>query len=179
MAAVGFSQAAALAGVSRQHLYKMADAGQISVARELLPGRAGDNPRDFRQVIDISELQRVFGQLKTVEAVDTNEAPGADILTLESELKATRDLLRNREEQLRKSEEREEWLKKQIDETQGVIKLIGYSKQPEQDSQNVVSRDEYDKMIAEAKGIIKNLRQQLKQEKNRGFFSRLFYKAKT
>jgi hypothetical protein len=170
MAVVGFSRAAALAGVSRQHLYKMADAGQISVTRELLPGRAGDNPRDFRQMIDISELQRVFGQIKTSEAIDTKEVQDANILALESELKATRDLLRDREEQLRKSEEREEWLKKKIDETQGVIKLIGHS----QPREEVIPVEKYRKAMRVGQAQIDKLLDELEAEQSKGFWGRLF-----
>lgn len=167
MAAVGFSQAAALAGVSRQHLYKMADAGQISVIKELLPGRTGDNPKDYRQVIDVSELQRVFGQLKTVsDFADKPSAQEAVVMTLELELRAAQQMLRERDEQLRKAEEREEWLKKQVRETQSVIKLLGYSKQPDQD---FVSKEKYEKTVAKAAAIIKGLRRRLQEKEPRGF----------
>lgn len=168
-----------MAGVSRQHLYKMADAGQISVGKELLPGKSGDNPRDYRQVIDVSELQRVFGPLKP----DNAKPSAPDILALASELKAAQEMLHDREEQLRKAEEREAWLKKQIEETQNVIKLLGHSKSeqvsepaPESEQEPIltVPKERYDAKIAEARQIIRTLRGELTAAQNRGFWARLF-----
>ena len=59
MTLVNISEAATLAGISRSHLYKKyIETGEISVNRD-----AQGNPR-----IDITEIQRVFGELDAVPA---------------------------------------------------------------------------------------------------------------
>src|SRR5476651_313262 len=114
MATVGFSEAAKLAGVSRQHLYKMADAGQISIIKELLPGKTGADQKDFKRLIDLAELQRVFPKLTLNDTSGRHEVTPGDTrddtgyMVLEAELSAARQLLREREEQLRQAQEREE-----------------------------------------------------------------------
>lgn len=63
MALVSVSQAARLAGISRQHLYrKYIKTGEISVQRD----DKGD------PMIDTSELLRVFGKLEGDSGVDDN-----------------------------------------------------------------------------------------------------------
>lgn len=196
MAKIGFSEAARLVGVSRQHLYKMADAGEISVSKELLPGKTGESTKDFKQLVDVSELQRVFGgltgQLSTVDtSLDTVD--NEDYNRLEAELIAARQLLRDKEEQLKKSEEREEWLRKQVDETQNVVKLLGHSRPVEVDKADYVPVEEFNKVV----GVVERLRAErdernadrkkeanrlerlaaeLEREKNKGFFARVFGK---
>lgn len=56
MATVGFSEAARLAGVSRQHLYRLAESGELAVITEILP----DEPGKSRKTIAMAELERVF-----------------------------------------------------------------------------------------------------------------------
>lgn len=178
MATVGFTEAAKLAGVSRQHLYKLADAGQISVGKELLPGKTGDNPKDFRQTIDVSELQRVFGQLTAVDTTDqstntdANSGNGSKYALLEAELSAVRQLLRQREEELRKAEEREGWLRNQITESQSVVKLISHLK-PLPGGQ-MIPLENHQKIIKIGQAQINRLVAELEYEKKRGFWSRLF-----
>lgn len=172
MAMVGFTEAAKLAGVSRQHLYKMADTGQISVIKELLPGKVGDSPKDYRQFIDASELKRVFGQLSVEEFSENSISLRPELL--EVELNAARHLLREREEQLRQAQEREEWLKKQVDETQGVVKLLGHSKQTE--AEDVVSAEKFNQAMKKGQQQIDKLVNELDRTKSRGFFARIFNK---
>ncbi|WCE95295.1 hypothetical protein [Acidithiobacillus ferriphilus] len=69
-------------------------------------------------VVDTSELLRVFGVLHdTTENQDTKGVRDANdpnilvISELESELHRVRDILRIREEELHKAEEREQWLR--------------------------------------------------------------------
>lgn len=207
MAKIGFSEAARLAGVSRQHLYRMADAGEISVIKELLPGKTGEHPKDFKQLIDVSELQRVFSGLtgkvtpnvtqwtvvdtscdssdRSLDTVDTS-----DYSRLEAELIAAKQLLRDKEEQLKKAEEREEWLRKQVDETQNVVKLLGHSRPVEVDEADYVPVVEFDKAVDAVKKLkaereksniernkeVVRLEAELAREKNKGFFARLFGK---
>lgn len=183
MATVGFSEAAKLAGVSRQHLYKMADAGQISIVKEILPGKSGDNPKDFRRAIDVAELHRVFGQLTAGDSVERqlitpdDSEKDSDYRVLEAELNAARQLLRDREDQLRQAQEREEWLKKQVDETQNVVKLLGHSmpEKPEP-AEDMIPAEEYQKAMENGQAQIDRLVNALEREKNRGFWSRLFGK---
>lgn len=181
MATVGISEAARLAGVSRQHIYKMVEKGEISVVKELTPGKSGDDPKDYRQLVDVSELQRVFGKLATGDnSVDIqNRQPltpvdspvDSEFARMEAELLAAKQLLREREDQLRKAEEREDWLKKQVDETQNIVKLLGNSKPAEKpaETRKVVSQEKYDKLKEQAEAEVERLQ-------NRGFFSRLFNK---
>jgi hypothetical protein len=61
MPKLNMSQAARAAGKSRKTLYRHIDAGKLSVEKD-----ATDNP-----VIDVSELQRVYGELKLDVTGDT------------------------------------------------------------------------------------------------------------
>lgn len=187
MATVGISEAARLAGVSRQHIYKLVEKGEISVIKELTPGKSGDNPKDYRQFVDVSELQRVFGQLSLGAGfVDNSNQPpitpvdrpvDSEFARIEAELLLAKQLLRERDDQLRKAEEREEWLKKQVDETQNVVKLLGHSKSAE--AENMVPREEFDQLFQVGREQLKTLEAEnraLKRRANRGFFARVFNK---
>jgi hypothetical protein len=109
MAHVSVTKAAGLAGVSRSTFYRSyINTGRVSV---------GSDPQG-NPVVDTSELLRVFGVLHdTTESQDTESVRDASdpktlvISELESELQRVRDILRIREEDLRKSEERELWLR--------------------------------------------------------------------
>ncbi len=109
MAQVSVTKAAALAGVSRSTFYRSyINTGKVSVGSD-----QQGNP-----VVDTSELLRVFGVLHdTTESQDTEGVRDANdpktlvISELESELHRVRDILRIREEELHKAEERELWLR--------------------------------------------------------------------
>ena len=109
MAQVSVTKAAGLAGVSRSTFYRSyINTGRVSVGSD-----QQGNP-----VVDTSELLRVFGVLHdTTESQDTGGVRDASdpktlvISELESELHRVRDILRIREEELHKAEERELWLR--------------------------------------------------------------------
>ena len=109
MAQVSVTKAAALAGVSRSTFYRSyINTGKVSVGSD----------RQGNPVVDTSELLRVFGVLHdttesqdTVGVQDANDPKTLVISELESELHRVRDILRIREEELRKAEERELWLR--------------------------------------------------------------------
>ena len=109
MTQVSITKAAGLAGVSRSTFYRSyINTGKVSVTSD-----SQGNP-----VVDTSELLRVFGVLHdTQEEGETAIVRGADnsnilvIRELESELHRVRDILRLREEELRKADEREAWLR--------------------------------------------------------------------
>ena len=109
MAQVSVTKAAGLAGVSRSTFYRSyINTGRVSVGSD-----QQGNP-----VVDTSELLRVFGVLHdTTESQDTEGVREARdpktlvISELESELHRVRDILRIREEELHKAEERELWLR--------------------------------------------------------------------
>ena len=127
MAVLGLREAALVAGVNRQTIYRYAKAGKLStVTRD-----------DGSKGVDTSELVRVFGELRDTEtAADTrNRVPhvAAGDRALQGELEATREALRLAQEALaaeraraaeaaaaRATEtaaaaDRERWLREQID----------------------------------------------------------------
>lgn len=175
MALVSINKAAQLAGVSRQHLYKMAADGKISVDKSLLPGRSGNSAKDYRQLIDTSELYRVFGQLQ--KNVIGDQAGDADkkIEELEFNVEALKNVISDREEQLRQAQIREEWLRRQIDENQNIVKLLTYKKAEAKDgSADLISIADYNAMVVRARQKVAQLKEQNKVLKNKGFFSWLF-----
>lgn len=109
MATVTISEAARLAGISRTQLYRgFINKGKLSVIKE-----------NDRVAIDVSELLRVFPnatievQLPHQEVTDRNsENTGGqvEVVTL------LKDQLKKAEAQLAEAQERENWLKQQIDE---------------------------------------------------------------
>lgn len=109
MAQVSVTKAAGLAGVSRSTFYRSyINTGKVSVGSD----------KQGNPVVDTSELLRVFGVLHdTTESQDTVGVQDASdpktlvISELESELHRVRDILRIREDELRKAEERELWLR--------------------------------------------------------------------
>ena len=109
MAQVSVTKAARLAGVSRSTFYRSyINTGKVSVGSD-----QQGNP-----VVDTSELLRVFGVLHdtpesqdTVGVRDASDPKTLVISELESELHRVRDILRIREEELHKAEERELWLR--------------------------------------------------------------------
>ncbi len=109
MATVTISEAARLAGISRTQLYRgFINKGKLSVIKE-----------NNKVAIDVSELLRVFPnatieeqlpQQKVAERNSENTVGQAEVVTL------LKDQLKKAEAQLAEAQERENWLKQQIDE---------------------------------------------------------------
>jgi len=167
---VNFSEAARLAGCSRQHLYKLAESGKLSVRQELIAGRTGDKKGDYRQLIDVAELARVLGPL----SIDEKNPGLPNVGLLQAELETVRLMLADREQQLKEAKSREDWLKRLLEDMSATVKLISYSGSEQKKREDVVPKESYTKTVANAKKIIKGLRSQLEAERNRGFFDRLF-----
>ncbi len=175
MALVSINKAAQLAGVSRQHLYKMAADGKISVNKSLLPGRLGDSAKDYGQLIDTSELYRVFGHLQ--KNFIGNQEGDADkkIEELEFNVEALKKVINDSEEQLRQAQVREEWLRRQIDESQNIVKLLTYKKaEAKEGSADLIPIAEYNAMVVKARQRVAQLKEQNKVLKNKSFFSWFF-----
>jgi hypothetical protein len=119
MTQVSITKAAGLAGVSRSTFYRSyINSGKVSVTSD-----SQGNP-----VVDTAELLRVFGVLHdTSENNDTRDVRGSNdqsslaISELESELHRVREILRIREEELRKAEERELWLRDLLAKSQSQL----------------------------------------------------------
>lgn len=119
MTQVSITKAASLAGVSRSTFYRSyINNGKVSVTND-----SQGNP-----VVDTSELLRVFGVLHgTVNESDTagvrpSESSNDHVINeLESELHRVHDILRLREDELRKAEERELWLREQLTNSQRLL----------------------------------------------------------
>ena len=120
MAKLTVSGAARAVGLSRQYLYKAyIKTGALSIERD-----EKGNP-----LIDVSELIRVFGELKEsvvstfVDRSSQLATPETDIVVtrLQAQLDAKDELLRRAEEQLRIAGEREVWLRQQLERAQAVL----------------------------------------------------------
>ena len=127
MAKVTVSEAARLVGLARQNLYKnYINQGKISVDRDHL-----GNPK-----IDISELIRVFGEIKMTHGVTPKEqeatcknstndselsvasqAKDRVIATLRLQIEAAL-------EREKKAEDRELWLRQQLEDAQRQVKFL-------------------------------------------------------
>jgi hypothetical protein len=137
MALVSISEAARLVRKSRSTLYKTyIETGKLSVGQDSATGRP---------VVDTSELIRVFGVLYTTHATghatDTkthnathdatpNATPPRDMAIdlLRQLVKSKEDQLAQAKEQLRAAQEREEWMRKQVDEMTGMMRLLQHKK---------------------------------------------------
>ena len=119
MTQVSITKAAGLAGVSRSTFYRSyINTGKVSVTSD----------RQGNPVVDTAELLRVFGVLHdTSENNDTRDVRGSNdknslaVSELESELHRVREILRIREEELRKAEERELWLRDLLAKSQSQL----------------------------------------------------------
>lgn len=133
MALVSISEAARLVRKSRSTLYKTyIEAGKLSVGQDSATGRP---------VVDTSELIRVFGAIYTTHATGhatdtkthnaTHDAtPPRDMAIdlLRQLVKSKEDQLAQAKEQLRAAQEREEWMRKQVDEMTGMMRLLQHKK---------------------------------------------------
>lgn len=181
MAKVSVTEAARLAGISRQLLYKKyINPGVISVGKD-----------DGTPFIDTVEIMRVFGPLQPLQAedsqVDSQQIHAltpdidSDYRVLEIELKAAREALRDREDQLREAKEREGWLKKQVEELTGTIKLIEHKPEQAQPDPSLVAKlqelesdarqfkENEAKLLAERK----QMRSELLQEKTKTWWDKV------
>ncbi|MCE2706837.1 MAG: helix-turn-helix domain-containing protein [Proteobacteria bacterium] len=102
---ITITEAARLAGISRQHLYRgFINTGKLSITKD-----------NDKSVVEISELLRVFPDAKVV-------TDNGDTTQHEETIKDTSATSNNNELvtvlklQLAEAQEREMWLKKQIDE---------------------------------------------------------------
>lgn len=138
VALVSISEAARLVRKSRSTLYKTyIETGKLSVGQDSATGRP---------VVDTSELMRVFGALyathATGHATDTkthnathdatpNATPPRDMAIdlLRQLVKSKEDQLAAAKEQLRAAQEREEWMRKQVDEMTGMMRLLQHKKE--------------------------------------------------
>lgn len=130
MAMVTVSEAARLVGLARQNLYKNYIAkGKISVDRD----RMG-NPK-----IDTSELVRVFGEIRMtndmsskIEEVTENDSGDSELSALsqakDQVIAALRLQVEAAMEREKKSEERELWLRQQLEDAQRQVKLLTHDK---------------------------------------------------
>lgn len=158
MAKVSISEAARLATISRQTLHKKINAGLLSVERD------GVNP----PVIDTSELTRVFGELKGLghEPETTSET----VTVLKAELKATRELLADRENQLLEARERETWFKQHVGEVTGAFRLL-------EDKSPSPSTDEVKRLqgqLEKCKAAYLSHKEALDVELDKGLWGRVF-----
>lgn len=166
MAKVSISEAARLAGISRQHLYKKwLTPGLLTVEKDV----------DSAPMIDTSELLRVFGELK-------GDSPGLQESTpdgcladraqaLEAELRAVRALLADREAQLQEAREREAWLKQHVTEVTGALRPL------EDKSETGATAARLKKAletITKYKQALEDERQALDAERSKGLWARLF-----
>lgn len=150
MAKVSISEAARLAGISRQHLYKKyIKPGLLTVEKD----------GDSSPIIDTSELIRVFGELKS----EGQQAAAP----LPAEFEALCRLLTDRDTQIQEAREREAWLKQHVAEIVGTLRLLEHKGQPNQSEQ-------LQAQLQKAKRIINQYKEALDAERNRGFWARLF-----
>lgn len=112
MATLSISEAARLAGISRNHLYKKyINEGLISVTTD-----------NNKPCIDVSELLRVFPNAKintddkSPENTVANNENTEIVFMLKEQLANAKEQLIKAEQQIIKAENREMWLQKQIDE---------------------------------------------------------------
>lgn len=105
MTKITISEAARLAGISRQHLYKsFINTGKISIIKE------NDKP-----LIDIVELLRVFPDAKIVTD-DRDKRLQVLIPENDKVTPKASEIVNILKSQLAEAKEREEWLKEQINE---------------------------------------------------------------
>lgn len=122
MASVTITNAARLAGISRQYLYKAyIKTGKISVDRD-----SNGTP-----TIETAELLRVFGVLNGEWAGETSVSQHSsqeetvkndvDIKLLSAEVAAKDEVIRRLERQVAEGGEREAWLRQQLERAQAVL----------------------------------------------------------
>ncbi len=117
MAKVSVTEAARLAGLGRQQLYRgYISPGKISVERD----------HQGRPQIDTSEILRVFGELKgTSEATQNGHEETIEKRHMDSGLQviveAKEEVISELRDRLREAGEREAWLRQQLERAQAVL----------------------------------------------------------
>lgn len=167
---VSISEAARLAGTSRQNLYRRyLNTGRLSVEKD------GDGP----PVIDTSELVRVFGELKGEQTAPV----GVD--ALQAELEALRRQVAERDVQLRDAREREEWLRQHVSDVTGALRLLEDKSAASDTAARLekareVIRQQNDTItrakdrLAQRRDALAQAQEELAAERNKGFWTRLF-----
>lgn len=109
MAKVTVTEAARLAGLGRQQLYRgYISTGKISVERS----------HQGKPQIDTAEILRVFGELKWTPEATHGENQLND---LNSVVKAKDEVIQDLRERLREAGDREAWLRQQLERAQAVL----------------------------------------------------------
>ncbi|MGK9453137.1 hypothetical protein ACSSZE_18090 [Acidithiobacillus caldus] len=117
MAKVTVTEAARLAGLGRQQLYRgYISTGKISVERD----------HQGRPQIDTAEILRVFGEMRgTPEATQNGQGENGQKRhpdsVLQSVIEAKDEVIVELKERLREAGEREVWLRQQLERAQAVI----------------------------------------------------------
>lgn len=153
MAKVSISEAARLAGVSRQHLYKKYLAtGLLSVEKD------GEHP----PMCDTSELLRVFGELKGEGKVAASPSGEGALL---AEIENLRRWLAERDTQLQEAREREAWLKQHVDEITSSPRLL-------EDKDK--DKEELQGQLKKTRAVLQQYKIALEAERKKGFWARVF-----
>lgn len=169
MPKVSISEAARLAGVSRQHLYKrFITPGVLSVEKD------GKKP----PMIETSELLRVFGELK---GNGQQSAPAGDAVLL-ADMEMLRKALADKDAQLQEAKERESWLRQHVSEITGTFRLLE-DKSEEPQSELTKARElkeQYKAALLKSRArnqeymeALAAEREALSAERNKGFWARL------
>lgn len=117
MAKVTVTEAAKLAGLGRQQLYRgYISTGKISVDRD----------HQGRPQIDTAEILRVFGEMKgTPEATQKGRYANSERRHMDSEVQAVveakDEVISELRERLREAGDRETWLRQQLERAQAVL----------------------------------------------------------
>ncbi|MBU2788074.1 helix-turn-helix domain-containing protein [Acidithiobacillus sp. VAN18-1] len=104
MSKLTITEAAKVVGVSRMTLYKHIKSGRLSVEKDQF-GKPN---------IDVSELIRVFGELRGDVGHDLSDVDSQN-MTLQADLKACREVLSTVRQELERALEREAWLQARIE----------------------------------------------------------------
>lgn len=110
MKELSITEAAKLAGISRQHLYnKYINKGLISVLKE--------NDKSY---IELSELLRVFPNCKIDDNSNSQilQVMTPQNIVIDKLIDSKDELIKSLQQQLNDSKDREQWLKTKVDELQ-------------------------------------------------------------
>lgn len=122
MARVSITEAARLAGVSRNSFYKSyLQKGVISVSKD----------SSGKKFIDTSEVLRVFGELQGDDKLQGGSKGDSSPLPPITPEETAKDVeIRLLREQLSKSEDREHWLQSRVDALSSTLKLLEHKPEP-------------------------------------------------
>lgn len=126
MAKVSVTEAARLAGIGRQQLYRgYIKTGKISIERD----------HQDRPMIDTAEIIRVFGVLHATDEATRNgqQETGENsngYSRFAAQLEANKEVIETLKGQLREAAEREAWLRQQLERAQAVLTHQAESSKP-------------------------------------------------